>query len=71
MRNLIGEQIVDCKENILGFVTDQYHEDGRDFAVINGDYEVDLSGCAEILDVFGVARSKNTALKPNFIKLAN
>lgn len=70
-QDLTGEQLVDCNEQqILGTITHQYQEGGRLIAVINGDYEIYLDGCSFILDVFGVARERNPALKASYVRLA-
>ncbi|VVE17178.1 MULTISPECIES: hypothetical protein [Pandoraea] len=68
-RYQVGMQVVDSDEKILGEITSLVQEDGRIFAVVNGDYEVDLAGSSEVIDLTGTARAYNPALKPSWIRL--
>lgn len=68
-RYQIGMQIVDPSGEILGEMTSVFQEDSRLFAVIDDNYEVDLTGAAEIVDLCGTLRQANPALKDPHIRL--
>jgi len=68
-RYQIGMQIVDPSGQILGEMTSVFQEDGRLFAVVDDNYEVDLTGAAEIVDLCGILKQANPALKDPHIRL--
>ena len=68
-RYQIGMQIADLNGQILGEMTSVFQEGGRLLAVVDDDYEVDLTGAAEIVDLCGTLRQVNPALKDPHIRL--
>ncbi|MBN3761034.1 hypothetical protein [Burkholderia sp. Ac-20365] len=69
-RFVAGIQIVDAAERVLGKLTAVKREDGRLRGTINDEYDVDLSGSVEILDLTGQARAQNPALEAAYVRLA-
>ncbi|PNE59594.1 hypothetical protein A8H39_00140 [Paraburkholderia fungorum] len=68
-RYQVGMQVVDSGGRVLGDMTSVFQEGNRLFAVVNGDYEVDLTGAAEIVDLCGTLRQATPALKDPHIRL--
>ena len=66
-----GTQVVSPEGEILGRLTSVFREDGRIFGVIDGEFEVDLAGSAEILDLMGHARAANASLDASFLRLGS
>lgn len=48
---IIGEELISQRDGRIGLITDAYEEDGRLWAVINDDYELDVSSSAVVLDL--------------------
>ncbi|HJP68012.1 MAG TPA: hypothetical protein VJ846_03835, partial [Sphingomicrobium sp.] len=68
-RYTVGTQIVEPSGEILGEMTSVFQEGSRLYAVVDDDYEVDLTGAAEIIDLCGTMRQANPALKDPHIRL--
>lgn len=68
-RYQVGMQIVDPSGQILGDMTSVFQAGSRLCAVVDDDYEVDLTGAAEIIDLCGTMRLANPALKDPHIRL--
>lgn len=65
-----GTQVTNANESVLGHLTDIREEDDAVWGVVNGDYEVDLSGSVEVLDLFGTAREQNPELEASYLRLS-
>ncbi len=64
-----GMQIVDPNGEILGEMTAVFQEGNRLCAVVDFDFEVDLTGASEVIDLCGTLRQANPALKDPHIRL--
>lgn len=76
IRDLVGQQAVDMHEAVLGTITEQYVENGITWVVINEEFEImaaqgNHACCAEIIDLDGRARERNSALQPAYIRFEN
>lgn len=47
---IIGEELISQRDGRIGLITNAYEEDGRLWAVINDDYELDVSSYTVVLD---------------------
>ena len=47
-RGIIGEELISKHDGRIGLITDAYDEDGKLWAVINDDYELDVSNYAVV-----------------------
>lgn len=71
MRNLVGVQAVDRDGPVLGSITSQFEEDGRTWVVVDDSYELEATGCEEVLDLTGHAREVYPELNASYIRFAN
>lgn len=64
-----GTQVVDPSGNILGDISSVFQEGNSLIAVIDDSCEVDLTGAAEVIDLYGTLRQANPALRDPHIRL--
>jgi hypothetical protein len=48
---IIGEKLISQRDGGIGKITNAYEEDGRLWAVIDDDYEIDVSSCEVVWNV--------------------
>ena len=48
---IIGENLISQRDGLLGKITNAYDEDGRLWAVLDDDYELDVSSCEVIYNI--------------------
>ena len=48
---IIGEKLISQREGGIGIITNAYEESGRLWAVVNDDYELDVSSCEVIYNI--------------------
>ena len=48
---IIGEKLISQRDGSIGIITNAYEENGRLWAVVNDDYELDVSSCEVIYNI--------------------